>query len=371
MTDQRLRVLLLEPGSQTPEKRQQRLEQEAAGIIPKWSIFEKSLQTKGTDLSCVHQAPLYRRMFYGLLPPYLAMACEAWWRRQDYDVVVSGSEQVSLFFAILQRFSFPNRRRPHVALLYWMSKPNILPFFRIAHPAITRIVTWSSVQRDFALEKVRVPADKIRFVRHPVDPEFWRPEREVPLQSTLAKEDRYICSAGSEMRDYETLLAALAPVEIPCRIASKEIRTTHGLTSDTKDPKDLMSKLPSNVDIRGYTPASLRLLYQKSTFVVVPLLPTDTDNGITVILEAMACGKAVICTKTRGQVDVIRDGETGIFVPQGSPEALRKAIVDLWQNPEKAKKIGEGARQYIEQSSHSLSDFAAAVARTAREAWHS
>ena len=43
----------------------------------------------------------------------------------------------------------------------------------------------------------------------------------------------------------------------------------------------------------GYIPNSL--------FVVMPLLESDTDNGITVILEAMAMGKTVICSRPRAR----------------------------------------------------------------------
>ena len=39
---------------------------------------------------------------------------------------------------------------------------------------------------------------------------------------------------------------------------------------------------------------------------MLPLYPTDTDNGVTAMTEAMAMGKAVICTRVDGQRDVLR-----------------------------------------------------------------
>ena len=97
----------------------------------------------------------------------------------------------------------------------------------------------------------------------------------------------------------------------------------------------------------------LRELYRRhSLFVVVPLLESDTDNGVTVILQAMAMGKTVICSRTEGQVDVIQDGVTGLYVRQGDPDALRAAMVALWNDPARARAMGARARKYIGRAPH-------------------
>ena len=70
--------------------------------------------------------------------------------------------------------------------------------------------------------------------------------------------------------------------------------------------------------------AELRALYARSRFVVVPLLPSDIDNGITSILEAFAMGKAVICTETAGQIGVLEHGVNCLRVPPFDVEASGK-----------------------------------------------
>ena len=87
---------------------------------------------------------------------------------------------------------------------------------------------------------------------------------------------------------------------------------------------------------------------------------------MTVILEAMAMGKPVICSRTRGQVDVIEDGVTGIYVPVGDAEALRSAMLALWNDPQRARAMGQRAREYV-LAHHTLDMFAENV-RTAVEA---
>ena len=85
--------------------------------------------------------------------------------------------------------------------------------------------------------------------------------------------------------------------------------------------------------------AELRALYARSRFVVVPLLPSDSDNGITTILEAFAMGKAVICTETAGQIGVLEHGVNCLRVPAFDVEALRAAIVELWRDPQMCQRL--------------------------------
>ncbi|MEK7670716.1 MAG: glycosyltransferase family 4 protein, partial [Bacteroidota bacterium] len=150
----------------------------------------------------------------------------------------------------------------------------------------------------------------------------------------------------SEMRDFPTLLAALKDVDIRCHIAAG---TLNGVQTPWVNTIERVRELPPNVTVGGKTPAALRELYARSRFVVIPLLESDTDNGITCILEAMAMGKPVICSRIKGQVDVIQDGKTGIFVPVGDSKALREAILYLWNNPKEAERMGRAGRKYVEE----------------------
>src|SRR5262249_4696849 len=86
-----------------------------------------------------------------------------------------------------------------------------------------------------------------------------------------------------------------------------------------------------------------------SRFMVMPLEPVDFQAGVTAILEAMAMGKAVICTRTPGQTDVVVEGQTGLYVPPGDAPALRSAIIYLLDHPDEAARMGQAGRQCVEQ----------------------
>jgi glycosyltransferase involved in cell wall biosynthesis len=57
--------------------------------------------------------------------------------------------------------------------------------------------------------------------------------------------------------------------------------------------------------------------------------------------------RAVIAFRSKGIVDYIVDGETGILVEPGNVREMREAIQFLLANPGEARRMGENARQRI------------------------
>lgn len=68
-----------------------------------------------------------------------------------------------------------------------------------------------------------------------------------------------------------------------------------------------------------------------------------------VYLEAGACGKPVVATRSGGVPDAVLDGETGILVDEEDDEAAATAIVRLLQDRELARSMGEAGRKYASQ----------------------
>jgi glycosyltransferase involved in cell wall biosynthesis len=72
----------------------------------------------------------------------------------------------------------------------------------------------------------------------------------------------------------------------------------------------------------------------------------------------MACGLPVVCYNYGGQTDFLDDDVTGHVVPLGSTQRFIKAMLDLVENPDKSKKMGELNLErvktyFIEQCAHS------------------
>ncbi len=315
---------------------------EAEDKEPRLSLMEKELNTTILDERYLETIPNSRKLAYSLLPIDLVLFLEAWVIHKQFDVVISYYERVGFPFALLQKFRGSNT--PHIVLTTWFSSSEKAWFLQNIHDHLAQIITWSSNQYEFAIEQLQIPRENIKLIKRGTDQKFWRP---------ISAETDRICSVGMEMRDYATLIDALKTLNISCHIATG---TSRGQLFDTVKTLYEIDCIPGHVTVGSKSTTKLRELYAKSRFVVVPLLPTDTDNGITTILEAMAMGKPVICSRTEGQIDVIQDGVTGIFVPPNDPIAMRKAILELWNDPEKCLQMGIEARKYIEEN-HTLEKF--------------
>ncbi len=62
-----------------------------------------------------------------------------------------------------------------------------------------------------------------------------------------------------------------------------------------------------------------------------------------VLLEAMACGTTVICTRAGGMPEIVREGETGFVVEPSSPTAIAAALTILLDDPARAVAMGAAA----------------------------
>jgi len=286
------------------------------------------------------------------------MAREIRRNQAGYDAVVSWG--VKLTLALLLQQQIAGIGKPHVAMMYQFEKPNISVPLRILKMSLHAVVTWSSVQRRSLIEKIGYPAEKVYLIRHYVDQVFYSPR---PTEEVM------ICAVGAEMRDYATLKEALRGTALRCHIAADHVRIPgrYRLLRDRRVPiSEIGLRANASVTEGRMSLPELRELYARSRFVVVPLMHSDTDNGVTVILEAMAMGKPVICSRTRGQVDVVEEGKTGLYVPVGDITALRKAMLRLWNEPVLAREMGRNARAHVEKY-HTLELFTAAT-RSAAEA---
>lgn len=69
--------------------------------------------------------------------------------------------------------------------------------------------------------------------------------------------------------------------------------------------------------------------------------------GISLV-EASACGLAVVGGRSGGVPDAVREGETGILVDPDDPRAVAAGVNELLANPERRKQLGAAGRRAVE-----------------------
>jgi glycosyltransferase involved in cell wall biosynthesis len=102
--------------------------------------------------------------------------------------------------------------------------------------------------------------------------------------------------------------------------------------------KDL--NIINNVKFLGYCEKVSNIL---STFDI-KVLPSLTEGFGLVIVEAMTMGKPIIATQVGGLKEILKDGETCLFVPPGNPGILAEKIIYLLQHKDEAKRLGDRAK---------------------------
>jgi glycosyltransferase involved in cell wall biosynthesis len=293
----------------------------------------------------------------------IAQAVLAFRRRKDYDVILTDGEHIGIPLALLLKLA--RARVGHVTIGHRITATKKRPFFRWlrVQSHISRIALHSRRQYELAIDELGVSANKLALVPYQADTEFWQPQA-VP-------EERLICSAGLEFRDYPTLVEAVGGLDVRVVIGAASHWSKRRNTAADAQPSN-------NVEVDSFDYFALRALYARSAIVVVPLDDVDFQAGVTTILEAMAMGKPVIVTHSAGQTDVVEDrrqitrgdqprnrpesllrqvaaeaGVTlepnGFYVPPSDPGALRRAIVYLLERPEERARLGAAGRRTMER----------------------
>ena len=84
---------------------------------------------------------------------------------------------------------------------------------------------------------------------------------------------------------------------------------------------------------------------QKALDVFV--MSSITEGLGSAMLDAMACGRPVVATRTGGIPEAVHDGVNGLLVPPHDDAALAAAIVRLLQDDALRERLGGAARQRI------------------------
>jgi glycosyltransferase involved in cell wall biosynthesis len=77
-------------------------------------------------------------------------------------------------------------------------------------------------------------------------------------------------------------------------------------------------------------------------------LPSRGGEGLPrTLLEAAACGRAIVTSDVPGCRAIVRDGVEGRLVPPGDPAALAEALVSLADDPALVARMGQAARTRV------------------------
>ena len=209
------------------------------------------------------------------------------------------------------------------------------------------VVTVSDYHLRYLRETYGPLANRVEHIYNGLDLEeypFRLPQERSPLILGIG---RLVAKKGfADLIDACTLLARRG-VSFRCRIIGA------GTLQEDLEWRIADAGLAGLVELVGPRPQTEVIVeMQHAALLAMPCVVSedgDRDGLPNVIQEAMALGTPVISTDVTGIPEVVRDGETGLQVPQHDPVALAAAIERLLTDSNLRVRLASGARRLIEK----------------------
>jgi starch synthase len=218
-----------------------------------------------------------------------------------------------------------------------------------AASAAAVVAVSDGMKADILTAYPEIPAERVRVIRNGIDTSEYRPD---PQTGVLT---RYGVDPGRPYVIFVGRITRQKGVPVLLRAASGLIPDAQLVllagAADTAEQLAEVTELVSGLraDRSGviWIPEMLSKpeVIQLLTHATVFACPSIYEPLGIVNLEAMACGTAVVGSRTGGIPEVVADGETGLLVPVGEPEPLAEALNVLLRDPDRAEAMGQAGRK--------------------------
>jgi len=218
-----------------------------------------------------------------------------------------------------------------------------------------QIIANSTAVRDHLKAEVPRAAGKTVVIHNGVDIERFKPHRDrAALRRSLGLTDEHVAVAVvgrvNPRKGQEILIksaAALAERNSNLRwfiiggaFAGEEIYRQQ-LIEDVR-----RRGLDDRITFIEFHPA-IEKVYASIDILALPSLAPESFG--LVLAEAMACEVPVIATRQGGPLDVVAEGETGLFVRPGDVRDLAEAVARLADDAELRRRMGKAGRARVKR----------------------
>jgi glycosyltransferase involved in cell wall biosynthesis len=241
---------------------------------------------------------------------------------------------------VMSRRCLNSYQRPH---------PMVGLVERQLHRTMNAVLANSRSVLDELREDEGVPVDKLVLIYNGIDlKRFEVPEAKSAARGALGlPDDALVLVTVANLIPYKghrELLEALANAhaQMPGNWRLLIVGRDDGI-GDALRQAVLTLGLEAHVDFLGARSDVPRLLAAAD----IGLLCSHEEGFSNALLEGMASGLPMIATAVGGNVEAIRDGETGLLVPAKSPRPLSEAILRLAGDPVLRARLGKAARNRV------------------------
>jgi hypothetical protein len=256
-----------------------------------------------------------------------------WASRDDQAVgLLRAYDRSVLLFCFLRSFMRPARGRV-ILFGFFVSHSSRCrrAFLRRALMGTTICLTWSRRQIAHYASEFDLPETKFLFLPY-------KANHSAGGERFASSPGDYLFSGGNSERDYATLFEAVRGTGIRVIVSRTVDAVTAGLD------------VPDNVEIvEAREPDFGRLMAGARGFVVCLRKGILRGAGEASFLNAMWHRKPTLVADDVSAADYIEDGVDGYVVAAGDVPALRRRILEVWNDPERAAAMGQAGFDKVRQ----------------------
>jgi glycosyltransferase involved in cell wall biosynthesis len=229
--------------------------------------------------------------------------------------------------------------RPKLAVyLHNLDRPRgrlAAKLFRIAD-TVDVFFSCCSSQLEFLRNWLKISEDRTSLLLQHVDNGFFTPGPPTP-----GKRRPLVVSVGLEKRDYVTLAEATKDMDI-------DVRVDAWSPDARRMAKSFPAQTPANMTYVTNTHTELVQLYRDADVFVLPMFP-NRYSGITSLVEAYACDRPIVASRTIGLADYLTPPDGVTTVEPSDPAAMRAAILRLLEHPDEARAQARRGYESVER----------------------
>jgi len=238
----------------------------------------------------------------------------------------------------------------HVHSTYWEYKKRHILIERYLSRCTHKIICCSEAVRNFVTDHEKIKEEKTAVIYNGVDEERFSPVQDPPSARARLGIDRGSPVVGTVSsltphKGQECLIQAAAKIR-ETHPSAKFLIVGDGPLRRSLEEQAQRLSLQSSLIFTG----ARRDIPELLSLIDIFALPSSSREGLGIaIIEAMAMEKPTVASNIGGIPEAVLDGETGLLVRPGDSEALAKAIIELIDDPGRAKAMGKKGRDRFAQ----------------------
>lgn len=201
---------------------------------------------------------------------------------------------------------------------------------------------------EYSARELRAPPSRTRVIYGGADPQRFAPDSSVPRNGVL------FVGRLTPHKGVDRLIEALPP-GARLTVAGS---SGHDARYPERDYPILLRRLVRDRDVRFASPVpdeELPALYRQAAVLALPSVH-ETCYGRRVrisellglvVLESMASGTPVVCSRLGGLPEVVQHGVTGYLVEPGNVAELRERLAEILADTALATRLGRNARELV------------------------